>query len=74
MNAGFRTQIAERSAICTLGMGKEILLIVSEEEARFSWDNGWFCGLVRVHAQRTCEVSLLWGSDPSLRWQKTTVC
>jgi hypothetical protein len=52
---------------CRLGKGKEIRLVVSVEEARFSWDFGVFGGLVRMHEHQACEIPLLWGTSPPVR-------
>jgi hypothetical protein len=52
---------------CNMGKGKEIRLVVSVEEARFSWDFGVFGGLVRMHEHQACEIPLLWGTSPPVR-------
>jgi hypothetical protein len=45
---------------CRVGMGKEIRLTVSAEEARSFWDSGVFGGSVRMHELQACEIPLLW--------------
>jgi hypothetical protein len=57
----------------TLGMGKEILLMVSVEKAHSAWGNRRFCGLVRMHELPACEIPLLWSASLSFWTPPPTV-
>ena len=56
-----------------MGLGKEILLIYGHRMSRFPSRNMIYYGIIRMHENKTCEISLLLCSNLSVWSQKTSM-